>query len=354
MGSDFFQSSHRYIEKLLQEATDGKMATYGSMISLIIYSSVVLYMLVRGYQIMAGKGQRPVEDLGYDVVKMAIICTFINNADGYLDMCIEAINGLKQGFSGSNDIWALLDQIWGSAQKVASTLLELDPSSYVKMDGGLGALFTFIGVAIALLITTFVFMSAEIGLLLLTTTAPIFIFCLMFGFLRQMFNNWLQSVFSSILTILFSTLALSAAITYLTKILDKMSALAAESNLMTLGLMAGLAGAFCGLVVLISAKIATQLAGVGVEGAVQGAMAMGVMGGTFTAAKTLSGSTGLAKNMGIGAYEGGKGKNWSDRESSGVAAAVAYGSGRIGRAAIQKVISKNNSSSGNIPTSKIS
>ena len=72
-------------------------------------------------------------------------------------MCIEAINGLKQGFSGSNDIWALLDQIWGSAQKIASTLLELDPSSYVKMDGGLGALFTFIGVAIALLITTFVF-----------------------------------------------------------------------------------------------------------------------------------------------------------------------------------------------------
>ncbi|EAB6647561.1 conjugal transfer protein TrbL, partial [Salmonella enterica subsp. enterica] len=68
----------------------------------------------------------------------------------------------------------------------------------------------------------------------------------------------------------------------------------------------------------------------------------------------LSGATGLAKNMGVGAYEGGKGKNWSDRESSGVAAAVAYGSGRIGRAAIQKVISKNNSSSGNIPTSKIS
>lgn len=343
MDSDFFQSTHRYIEQILQSATSGKMATYASMISVIIQTSVALYMLVRGYQIMAGKNQRPAEDLAYDVVKMAMIIVFVNNGGGYLDLSISAIDGLKTGFSGEGDIWAYLDKIWASAQKISATLMELDPSSYVKVDGGLGALFTLVGVAFALIITSFVFMSAEIGLLLLTTTAPIFIFCLMFGFLRTMFNNWLQSVFSSILTILFATLALGAAINYLTKMLDKMTLLAADSNLMTLGLMAGLAGAFCGLVVLISAKVASQIAGVGVEGAVQGVMAMGIMGGTFGAAKAAGGVMRGTVNAGRGTIEGSKGTSWKQRESSGLSAGTGYGAGRVGRAVVQKVIARNNS-----------
>ncbi|MFO5615269.1 type IV secretion system protein, partial [Klebsiella pneumoniae] len=57
--------------------------------------------------------------------------------------------------------------------------------------------------------------------LLLGITAPIFIFCLMYGFLRPMFNNWLQNIFAGILTILFAALSLRIVVNYLILVLNK-------------------------------------------------------------------------------------------------------------------------------------
>jgi type IV secretion system protein VirB6 len=70
-------------------------------------------------------------------------------------------------------------------------------------------------------------------ILLLSITAPIFIFCLMYGFLRPMFNNWLQNIFAAILTVLFSALSLRIVINFMTKI--KSQAGAAQSNIVELG-----------------------------------------------------------------------------------------------------------------------
>lgn len=66
-----------------------------------------------------------------------------------------------------------------------------------------------------MIITAFVSMIAEVMILLLSITAPIFIFCLMYGFLRPMFNNWLQNIFAAILTILLSSLSLRIVVNYL-------------------------------------------------------------------------------------------------------------------------------------------
>ncbi|HHG1115495.1 TPA: type IV secretion system protein, partial [Klebsiella pneumoniae] len=183
MDADFFQVMDKFIMAALKTATQGKMAFYGSLISTLFTSAFTLYLLVNAYQIVAGKYQKPLEDLTYNIAKMALITLFITNAGGWLDMSIAAIEGLKEGLAGG-DPWLFLDQLWIKIQQVAAKLLQLDTSTYVKMAGGIGALLTLIGGGFVLVITALVYLAAEYTILLLCVTAPVFIFCLMFGFLR--------------------------------------------------------------------------------------------------------------------------------------------------------------------------
>ncbi|EGH26372.1 conjugal transfer protein, partial [Pseudomonas amygdali pv. mori str. 301020] len=65
---------------------------------------------------------------------------------------------------------------------------------------------------------------ADVTIALLSITAPLFIFCLMFGFLRTMFNNWLQLIFSSILTVLFASLIVNISIAFMTDMMTQVKA----------------------------------------------------------------------------------------------------------------------------------
>ncbi|WP_213672951.1 type IV secretion system protein, partial [Serratia marcescens] len=173
---------------------------------------------------------------------------------------------------------ALLDTVWEKAQALGQTLFNLDTSTYVKVNGGFAEVLVWAGAIVLLLAATFVNLLAEITILLMTTTAPLFIFCLLYGFLKPMFNNWLKTLFTAILTIMFSALSVRIAINYLNKVLDAATATSAESNMVTLAAQCLLAGIAAGVVVYFSAKIATALSGAAVQAVLQGAAMSGLRG----------------------------------------------------------------------------
>lgn len=261
----------------LKSVLQGQINLYSLMMTGLVTSSVTLYIIWRGYQTLGGKLNSPIEDIVWDLARMGIILVFVINIEGYLDASIEAINSLKSGLSGSENVWVLLDEMWEKVQILGSNLMSLDKSTYVKMDGAIGEILVWIGSIFTLAIATVVNLGAELTLLLMTTTAPIFIFCLMFGFLRPMFNNWLQSILSCILTLMFSALSLRIAIEYLSRLLAKAAILADSSNIITIGAQACLAGIGAGFVVWLSAKIAGSLAGASVQGVMQGAAKIGAI-----------------------------------------------------------------------------
>ncbi|MGL9751183.1 MAG: hypothetical protein ACR5LC_08130 [Symbiopectobacterium sp.] len=71
--------------------------------------------------------------------------------------------------------------------------------------------------------------------------------------------------------------------------------------------MAGLTGAVCGVVIYLSSKIAHQLAGVGVQGALEGAATAAGAIGLFGAAKGIRGMIGGSKAVGKQGWHQGKG-----------------------------------------------
>lgn len=96
-----------------------------------------------------------------------------------------------------------------------------DTSTYVKTEGSIAALLTYAGGILAMLLTSIVYLAAEVTLKVLSVTAPLFVMCLSFGFLRQMFNvSRLQLLFSSCFIFLFCGLAIKAGMTFMNGILS--------------------------------------------------------------------------------------------------------------------------------------
>lgn len=255
---------------------EGQTSIYGSMINVIAVSSFTTYIIWRGYQTVAGKLQRPIEDVAWDTSRYLVIMMFVLNVGGWLNITIDSINALKNGVSGNDNVWMLLDTVWDKAQDLGQKLYNKDDSVYFKFSGAFSEFLVWFGSIIVLTTGTIVNLLAEITILLLCTTAPLFIFCLLYGFLRPMFDNWLKTIFTAILTILFSALFIRISIKYLNSILDSASNLADDSNMVTLAAQCLLAGIGAGVVIWFSARIAQALGGVATQATMQGVAKAGI------------------------------------------------------------------------------
>lgn len=322
-GDGLFVRFNSEIMDAIQTAGQSTSSVYVQAVAVLISGAITLYVLWMGYQTLAGKIQTPIQDVVWNLAKIGIILAFIENTSGYLTATLDAMQGLKDGLSGNQagGVWAKLDSLWAQTQALASAVKDLDTSTYVKVDGGIGAGLVWIGSIILMLVAGLVFFTADVTMLLLGLTAPLFIFCLMFGFLRTMFNNWLQLIFSSILTVMFASLVINIGMNFMGKILTQVTAQATESNLITMGALACVAGVLTGGMVLLSAKFATQIAGVGMEGAVQGMAVMGLGAATWGASKAagaaLSQGKEIGKGLGKGISSGGEAKTSSAAEWAG-------------------------------------
>ncbi|MEI7186170.1 type IV secretion system protein [Dickeya dianthicola] len=276
MSGGMFVGMNNTITDGLQAILRGQTSVYGDMVSIIAVSSFTVFVTYRGYQTLAGKRQTPVEDVMWDIGRMLLIMTFVLNLDGWLNVAIAAINGLKDGVSGDDNVWSLLDTVWEKAQTIGQKLYQQDDSTYVKLNGGIAEILVWGGVIVTLLFGATVNLLAEIIIVLMTTTAPLFIFCLLYGFLTPMFNNWMKIIFTVILTMMFSALSIRIVINYLNSILDKAVNFADSANIITLGVQCCVAGVISGVIIWFSAKIAGALGGVAVQATLQGATMSGL------------------------------------------------------------------------------
>lgn len=195
------------IESIIQMALNIVLSVLQSQwvsgITTVAQVSITLYIVVFGYMVFAGKIQTPIPDILWNLAKFGIILAFISNTGGYLTMTNEAVDGLKGFFAGGVSGFSLLDEKIGGVAKLASEIWK-DASgikdSVIAVFRVIGLLPLLLGIVTAGAMLVF----TEITLKLLLATAPIFIFCLMWGFLRDSFNNWLSAILGNCLIILFT------------------------------------------------------------------------------------------------------------------------------------------------------
>lgn len=312
MAQGFFVKFNNTIMESVKNISDSYQTQFANDVMTLATAAITLYVLWKGYQTLAGKTQAPLSDLAWDLAKFGIIITFVTNAGGYLTSATEALEGMKDGFSGGVNVWQTLDNLWLSTQNLADKVYQKD-TDFVPMAGAIGMVLVWAGSIVLMAVGTVIYLVADVTMSLLIITAPIFIFCLMFGFLRSMFNNWLQLMFSSILTVLFASLVIRIGMDYQGDILNQVINASADSNIVTSGAMGFMAGLLSAMLVLIARSFASQLAGAGVDGAVQG-MAMMGLGIAGVAASRMAKSTGRAGAglaYGLAGKERENDKSWS-------------------------------------------
>ncbi|WP_425333372.1 type IV secretion system protein [Escherichia coli] len=103
---------------------------------------------------------------------------------GWLDSATQAIDGLKETFAGG-DPWKWVDELWGESSAGSCISYVQRYFEVCENRWGNRIFITYAGGIIALLLTSIVYLAAEVTIKILTITAPLFIICLSFGFLRQ-------------------------------------------------------------------------------------------------------------------------------------------------------------------------
>ena len=299
---NFFRATHDIILRAVEKSTSGMFDNYINIAYTLGKYGVSLYILWYAFTVLARKQQTPVPDFIWNLCRFSIILMFVKNTGGWLDNANQAIDGLKETLAGG-DPWLWMDQLWDKVITVGKKVWHLDTDT-IPVVGVAAALLTYAGGILAMIVCAIVFFSAEITLKILSITAPLFIMCLMFGFLRQMFNNWLQLIFSSLLIFMFAALALRAGMWQLNGTLSSTLSSATAPNLFEAGATVLVSGIFMAWIIWQAKTYASQLAGVGVEGAMQGAAAMGIGAGIFGASRMARGALGMGRNAGIGAWKG--------------------------------------------------
>lgn len=260
MAISIFSDLGGQIQSAVNTATEGLQSTYMSDMAALATAGGTLYVLFYGYSVLAGKIQAPIADFVWDIARMCLIMAFVTNAGNLLTLASDAVTGLQTFASHGVNLWSVLDtrandiaylinKIWSAADGVEQSVLAI-----LKI---VGLLPLILGVAAVAKELAF----AQISLTILIVVMPIFIFCLMYGFLKQMFSKYLTLILVNVFKILFITVLSDVAFRIMAYVTGDSSDLAAFST----ALMYVFGGLLAMSVASLGSEIASALAETSIE-----------------------------------------------------------------------------------------
>ena len=279
---------------------------FANQVIILMQMGITTLILYYGYSIMTPRGSNAsINEMLFNMVRIAIVFAFVKNSAGLLDLAIGFIHELKTGFIGAPNLFTLLDEQFIVTQKLTVKIMKVD-DSITGFIGVLASLMIWSGSILVLASAAIVFIAAEVGLALLTVTSPIFIGCLTYGFTRELFNGWLRSIFSCIITLIFSTLVVRIGIDINNQMIKQLASDPEKNSLLTIGATSLVVGIIVSSLVFVATKMASNIAGVAASSAIQGGMMVATRAGNSIARNAINqgGRGSQAAGRGIGNIPG--------------------------------------------------
>ncbi len=295
MASGFFVYVDSNVTQLLNQAASGLSDQLSASVLTLTGSATTVYVLYHGYMTLAGKKTTPIEDLTLQLTLIAILMSILANFNGLMTSIQDAVNGLKEGIGSQENIWGTLDTLWLKTQQVADSVYRMD-TDYVPLKGAIGMMLVWAGSLIVMALTALTTIIAQTTLFLLSVIAPLFIFCLAWGWFRSMFTKYLETIISAFLTIVLVGLFSRATTNILSYILTK-SVSNPDVDVLTPAAQILLAGIICAGLTYIAAGMAGKLSGAAINQAMQGMASKGMSLASGGAGKGLSSGLDYARNQ---------------------------------------------------------
>lgn len=198
MSNGIFTLINNFIDGQMHKAVEILQTNVANSVSNLILISVTTYLMFYGYMVLADKIQAPLKSVIWKTAGFAIIIAFVKNSGGILTLAGGAVEELSTiGSDGSVGLQFLDDQY-----------LRMYELAYNLWDKG--NLFTgavgFLGVMLAwgfFTVPVFcIFIVSKFTMFLLLGFAPLFLFFLMWGWLKQSFSNYLSALLGNAFIIL--------------------------------------------------------------------------------------------------------------------------------------------------------
>lgn len=262
----FFQDIGNMIDDFFNLIENSANSDLVTQLSILFSITLTITVLIKGFAVLAGKTQDPIRELVWDMTLKVMIITFALNIGGWLDLVTNAMQGLHEWAGAGTTPYAQLDNLYTKTKELAS--IAYDKSDFFT--GGLSAIIiyaSFILGAVPALMTLIV---TSLTLKILVMLAPFMFFALIYGWLKNMFTQWLSLFFANTLTVLVISLILSAVLNKFSYFIDYSKAgMASGADSLYIASQFLIVGYVFLVLIMVSKGIAEKIATVSMESLMQ-------------------------------------------------------------------------------------
>ena len=224
---------------------------------------LTIWILFRGYMVLAGKSQDPIRDLLYDFgIKAAIIVIVFSPT--WISLISNAIDGINSWASGSSSLYGRMDEIMNSLGELIKIVWKKD-DSYVPLVGAFTIFIVVAGFVVFSVFAIWVMISTTLTLKILIMLSPIMIAAAYYNWIKDIFTQWLRLIIANTLTVLLVGIFLNAIDGMYKGLIENAKSTMSDSNMVITGLGILIFSLIISLAIYMAKGIAQQLAGASIE-----------------------------------------------------------------------------------------
>lgn len=329
-----FQKIGEIVERSLETIKEASISDKMVELQAIVGSLLVLSIMFKGFQTIAGRNQDPIRDIIWDIGKKLLILTFILNVNGWLNLATSALDGFYEWAGGGTQFYAQLDGLTYSFAKSLKVVWD-KASGFDVIFAVFVMLFMTIGFLGIMIVFGFTMINATITNTFLIIALPLALFCLMYDFTKQAFNQWFNMFMSNIILLLL----MSAFTNFLTKEMSDFYTKGTDNYFLLIFNSIFVTAVLISIIQVIK-TLASNLAQVSLDSAAQAGMGQG-LGAAGKGIGLAKSGTGAVAGGGFRAWAGskaGSAKTGSEgSEVGGVLAAARFGAAGVAGYAAKKL-----------------
>lgn len=192
-----FQYIGNWITELFDFLKSSSNTEVVQALSTIVGVTITIQIMIKAYQVMAGKSQSPTQELIWDITIKILIISIALNLSGFLDAIKSAMEELHNLMSGDKNLYSVLDEKLTATMKLADIVYDEGNT----LSGPFYAIIIFISFLLGIVPSFLIVVTTDITLRLLMLIAPIVIFFRAYSWGKQMFDQWLSTFFTNLLTV---------------------------------------------------------------------------------------------------------------------------------------------------------
>lgn len=268
MANDVFSRADTFLNGFLTTLEKQVQTLLSNEIGTLIVSSIILYIIIYGYMVLAGKIQTPIADLLWNLARLGIIVAFVRNEGGILTHFSEAVKELSTLGGNGKTVLANFDTLLATVSEFSERLVD----QVDWFSEGFISVLVFVGFAFLAIPISLTYILSKITLHFLLALSPIFFFMLMWGWLKDSFARFVSLLISNALALVIINVLISLSI----KAVEAQTKMNGNPwlvafSFIAMGVITGMAIKYVVSVVNTVISVSVERAGAGAVGAYKGA-----------------------------------------------------------------------------------